>query len=74
LKDLKTEILEYIMIGEFLTDLKKEFGRGDDEMIRVMELKKVEQGSKTMENFVQEFRRAARDSRYKGRSLVENFK
>jgi len=74
LKDLKTEILEYIMIGEFLTDLKKEFGRGDDEMIRVMELKKVEQGSKTMENFVQEFRRVARDSRYKGRSLVENFK
>ena len=62
------------MIGEFLTDLKKEFGRGDDEMIRVMELKKVEQGSKTMENFVQEFRRVARDSRYKGRSLVENFK
>jgi len=43
-------------------------------MIRVMELKKVEQGSKTMENFVQEFRRVARDSRYKGRSLVENFK
>jgi len=74
LKDLKIEILEYIMIGEFLTDLKKEFGRGDDEMIKVMELKKVEQGSKTMENFVQEFRRAARDSRYKGRSLVENFK
>ena len=57
-----------------MIDLKKEFGRGDDEMIRVMELKKVEQGSKTMENFVQEFRRAARDSRYKGRSLVENFK
>ena len=74
MKDLKIEILEYIMIGEFLTDLKKEFGRGDDEMIKVMELKKVEQGSKTMENFVQEFRRAARDSRYKGRSLVENFK
>ena len=57
-----------------MTDLKKEFGRGDDKMIRVMELKKVEQGSKTMENFVQEFRRVARDSRYKGRSLVENFK
>jgi len=74
LKDLKTEILEYIMVGEFLTDLKKEFEGGDDEIIKVMELKKVEQGSKTMENFVQEFRRAVRDSKYKGRSLVENFK
>jgi len=74
LKDLKTEILEYIMVGEFLTDLKKEFEGGDDEIIKVMELKKVEQGSKTIENFVQEFRRAVRDSKYKGRSLVENFK
>ena len=62
------------MVGEFLTDLKKEFEGGDDEIIKVMELKKVEQGSKTMENFVQEFRRAVRDSKYKGRSLVENFK
>jgi len=31
--------LEYETIGEFLTDLKKEFGRGNDEIV---ELKKIE--------------------------------
>jgi len=29
------------MIGEFLADLKKKFGEGDDETIKVVELKKV---------------------------------
>ena len=37
-------------------------------------MKKVEQESKTMEEFVQEFRRVAKRSGYKGRSLVEEFK
>jgi len=35
--------LEYETIGEFLVDLKKEFGRKDDETMKVAELKKVEQ-------------------------------
>jgi len=42
--------------------------------MKVVKLKKVEQGSKTMEEFVQEFRRVAKRSGYKGRSLVEEFK
>jgi len=58
----------------FLADLKKEFGRRDDEKTKVVELKKVEQGSRTMEEFVQEFRRVARGSRYEERPLVEEFK
>ena len=43
-------------------------------MMNMAELKKVEQGSRTIEEFVQEFRRVARDSRYKGKLLVEEFK
>ena len=34
----------------------------------------MEQGGKAMEEFVQEFKRTTRGSRYKGRSLVEEFK
>jgi len=34
----------------------------------------VEQGERTMEEFVQEFRRLARRSRYERRALVEEFK
>jgi len=39
--------------------------------MKVVELKKLEQRSKTIEKFVQKFRRAARRSRYKRRLLRE---
>ena len=62
------------MVGEFLTDIKKEFGRGDEKTIKVTELKRLEQGKKMIEEFVQEFRRAAKGSKCKRRLLVEEFK
>ena len=37
-------------------------------------MKKVEQENKTMKEFIQEFRRAARESGYKERLLIEEFK
>jgi len=37
-------------------------------------LRRLEQEGKTIEEFVQKFRRVARESRYKRRSLVEEFK
>jgi len=42
--------------------------------VKVTELKRLEQKEKTMEEFVQEFERVARGSRYKSRPLVEEFK
>jgi len=66
--------MEYKSIEEFFTSLKKEFGGGEEESVKAAELRKLEQGGKTMEEFVQEFKRAARGSRYKERLLVEKFK
>ena len=43
-------------------------------MVKVAELRKLEQGGRMMEKFVQEFKRAARESGYKGRLLIEEFK
>jgi len=74
LEDLEEGILEYESVGEFLTAIKKEFGEGEEESVKVVELKKLEQGEKTMEEFVQEFKREARGSRYERRLLVEEFK
>ena len=74
LEDLKKGLLEYETVGEFLADIKKEFEKGDKELVKVAELKKLEQISKTMEKFVQEFQRAARESGYEGRLLIEEFK
>ena len=57
--------MDYIIVGEFLVDLKKEFGEGDDKTIKVAKLKKVEQRNRIIEEFVQKFRRVVRRSRYK---------
>ena len=74
MEDLKGELLEYETAGKFLVDIKKEFGRGDEKIVKVAKLKRLEQGERTIEEFVQEFRRAARESGYKERPLVEEFK
>ena len=73
MEDLERGLLEYETAGEFLAEIKKEF-EGDKETVKVAELKRLEQKGKTMEKFIQEFRRAARDSRYERRLLVEEFK
>jgi len=74
LEDLEEGELEYESVGEFLAAIKKEFGGGGEESVKVAELKGLEQGGRTMEEFVQEFRRAVRGSRYKERLLIEEFK
>ena len=65
LEDLKAEEVEFWLSGEFLLELKKEFEDRDKESVKVVELKRIEQGGKIMEEFVQEFKRAARESGYK---------
>ena len=62
------------VVGEFLADIKREFGGGDEESVTVAELRRLEQRNRTMEKFVQEFRRTARGSRYEGYPFIEEFK
>ncbi len=66
--------IEYESAEELLTTLRKEFGGGEEESVKAAELRKMEQGGKTMEEYVQEFKRAARGSGYEGRPLIEEFK
>ena len=73
MEELESGEMEYELVEEFLTSLKREFGEGEEELVKVAELRKLEQGGKTME-FVQEFKRVARGSRYEERPLVEEFK
>ena len=42
IEDLESESLTYATVGEFLSDLKEEFGGEDDETMKVVELKKME--------------------------------
>ena len=57
-----------------MAGLKKEFGEEDEKTVKKAELKRLEQGERMMEEFVQELRRAVRESGYEGRPLVEEFK
>ena len=74
MEELEAEKIKYETAEEFLISLKKEFSTGEEESVKVTELRKLEQGGRMIEEFVQEFKRAARGSRYKGRLLVEEFK
>ena len=74
MEELELGEIEYELAEEFLIGLKKEFGGEEEESVKAAELRKLEQGGRTMEEFIQEFKRAARGSRYEGRPLVEEFK
>ena len=71
MEDLESKILSYVTVREFLSDLKEEFGRGNNKMIKVAKLKKVEQRSRTIDKFVQEFMQVVRESKYKRRLLIQ---
>jgi len=74
MEELESEEVEYESVEEFLTSLRKEFGGEEEESVKAAELRKLEQGGKSMEEFVQEFKRAVCGSGYEGRPLVEEFK
>ena len=74
MEELEAREVEYESAEEFLAEIKKEFGGGDEESVKIAELKRIEQKRRTMEEFVQDFKRVARGSSYKGRSLIEEFK
>ena len=74
MEDLEGGLLEYETIGEFLTDIRRKFGGGNKKAIKVAELKRLEQEGKTIEEFIQEFRRTAKGNRYERRLLVKEFK
>ena len=74
LEELEAGELEFKIVGEFLVEIKKEFRGGEEKSVKAVELKKLEQGERTMEEFVQEFKRAVRECGYERRLLVEEFK
>ena len=70
---MKKEVLKFEIIGEFLEEIKKEFGGENKESKKIVKLKKLEQGQWTMEKFIQMFRKAASSGCGK-QALIEEFK
>jgi len=74
IEELETGEIEFKLAGEFLAEIRREFGGRNEESVKVAELKKIEQGGRTMEEFVQDFKRTTSESSYKGCPLIEEFK
>ena len=72
--DFEIGALEYESVGEFLATIKKEFGGEEEKLVKVAELRKLKQRGRIMEEFVQDFRKAARRSRYGEHPLIKEFK
>jgi len=70
LENLEARKFEFSAVGDFLTRLKKEFSSRNNKLIKIVEIKKVKQRSKIIEEFVQKFRWTVRESIYKGRLLI----
>jgi len=66
--------VKYELAGEFLIEIKKEFRGGDEESVKVAELKRMEQGNQSMEKVVQNFKIVVRGSGYESQPLIEKFK
>ncbi len=60
--------------GGIFNGFKEGIWEGEEELVKAAELRKLDQGGRTMEEFVQEFKRAAHGSGYEGGPLVEEFK
>ena len=57
-----------------MLEIRREFRGENEKSVKVAELKKIEQGSKTIKKFMQEFKKVAKGSRYRGCLLIEEFK
>jgi len=48
LEELEAGKLEFEIVGEFLAEIKKEFGEGEEELVKIAELKKLKQRERTI--------------------------
>ena len=48
LEELEARELEFEMVGEFLAEIRREFGGGEEKSVKVAELRKLEQGGRMM--------------------------
>jgi len=56
IEELEAGEVKYETVEEFLVSLKKEFGGEEEEAVKAAELRKLEQGGRMMEEFMQEFK------------------
>jgi len=74
LDEIEKGTSEVETMEELFEKIREEFGEFDEKSRKADELRLLVQGPRTYNKYVQEFRRAARGSGYKGRALIDKFK
>jgi len=59
---------------QLFTKIKNNFGETSEEERKIEQLRTIEQGGRTCNKYVQEFKKVARGSGYKRRPLIKEFK
>jgi len=63
LKETKIGKTQFVLVEDFLAELKREFEERDNKPTKVAKLKKIEQDGKTIEEFMQKFNMIVRENR-----------
>jgi len=59
---------------QLFSKIRNDFGETSEEERKIEQLRTIEQGSRTCDKYVQEFKKVTRGSGYKGRPLIKEFK
>ena len=59
---------------QLFTKIRNNFGETSEEERKIEQLRTIEQGGRTCNKYMQEFKKVARESGYEGRPLIEEFK
>jgi len=61
-------------VEQLFSKIRNDFGETSEEERKIEQLRTIEQGGRTCDEYVQEFKKVARGSSYEGRPLIEEFK
>ena len=68
-RESKVESAEQLFIK-----IRNDFGETLEKERKIEQLRTIEQGGRTCNEYMQEFKKVARESGYEGRSLIKEFK
>ena len=61
-------------VEQLFAKIRDDFGETLEEKRKIEQLRTIEQGGRTCDEYMQEFKKIARGSSYKGRPLIKEFK
>ena len=74
LDELAKRESEVELVEQLFTKIRNNFGETSEEERKIEQLRTIEQGGRTCDEYVQEFKKVARGSGYEERPLIKEFK